>query len=123
MTALTTTAETVVAAVAARDGAALRAALTDDVELEALLPRGLLVGHGPDDVTAAFQRWFGDLPVFELVAATAGELGDRLHLRWRFRAQSTDGSSSLVEQQLYADAAEDGRIRRLRLLCSGFCPE
>ena len=123
MTVLATVAEQVVSAVAARDGSALRATLTDDVELEALLPRGLLVGHGPDAVAAAFQRWFGDLPSFELVAATAGEIGDRLHLRWRFRAQHADGPTCLVEQQLYADAAEDGRIRRVRLLCSGFCPE
>ena len=120
--AMTATAEAVVAAVVARDGEALRGTLTDDVQLEALLPRGLLEGRGPDEVSAAFARWFGDLARFDLVAATAGEIGPRLHLRWRFRAVFADGSAHLVEQQLYADTA-GGRLSRIRLLCSGFCGE
>jgi len=76
-------------------------------------------------VKAAFVQWFGHANQFELVDAVVGEVGPRLHMRWRMRLRSDrlgDGWF-VVEQQSYADADESDRIQRLSLLCSGYCSE
>jgi hypothetical protein len=115
----------VVEPLARRDFGGLAAALRDDVHLRALLPGGLKEWHGRAGVRAAFTAWFDDLDEFELVDAVVGEVGPRLHLRWRLRvrAERMTGRWHVVEQQVYADADADDRIYRLSLLCSGFCPE
>jgi hypothetical protein len=108
-----------------RDFERLGSALGDDVHLRALLPGRLVERHGADDVRGAFVRWFGDAVQFELVDAVVGEVGPRLHLRWRVRLQAErlgDGWF-VVEQLAYADTDESDRIRQLSLLCSGYCPE
>jgi hypothetical protein len=114
---------TLLEALARRDFGRLAAALRDDVHLRALLPRGLKEWHGRAGVEAAFTGWFGGYDEFELVDALAGQVGPRLHLRWRLRVRATrmEGEWLVVEQQVYADA--DDQIYRLSLLCSGFCPE
>jgi arsenite methyltransferase len=116
---------TVLEALARRDFGRLAAALRDDVHLRALLPGGLTEWHGRVGVEEAFTGWFGAFDEFEVVDAVAGEVGTRLHLRWRLRvgAARTAGRSLVVEQQVYADADADDQIYRLSLLCSGFCPE
>ncbi len=76
-------------------------------------------------IVGAFARWFGDTREFDLVEATVGEVGDRLHLQWRLRLQAErlgDGWF-IVEQQIYAATGEGGRIARLDLLCTGYRPE
>jgi len=74
---------------------------------------------------ATFARWFGDTDEFDLVEAVVGEVGARLHLRWRarLRAARLGDGWFVVEQQVYADTTADGRIARMSLLCSGYCPE
>lgn len=103
----------------------LASALCDDVHLRALLPRGLVEWDGASDVRAAFTTWFGDAEDFELVDATVGEVGPRLHLRWRVRvrAERLGDDWFVVEQQAYTDTDETDRIRQVSLLCSGYCPE
>jgi hypothetical protein len=110
---------------ATRDFERLGSALCDEVHLRALLPPGLFEWDGPDDVKAAFVRWFGDAQQFELVDAVVGEVGSRLHLRWRVRLQAErlGGRWFVVEQQAYADTDASDRIQHLSLLCSGYCPE
>jgi hypothetical protein len=110
---------------AEQDFARLASTLDDDAHLTALVPRGLKQWHGPAEIGATFTRWFGDVDDFELVDANVGEVGPRLYLRWRVRVRAGrlgDGWF-VVEQQVYADAGADGRITRLSLLCSGYCPE
>ena len=80
---------------------------------------------GVGAVTDAFGSWFGGAEDFELVDATVGEVGKRLHLTWRIRLRPApfgigDGWH-VIEQQAYADATET--IHALDLLCSGFQPE
>jgi hypothetical protein len=72
-----------------------------------------------------FAGWFGDTGDFDLVEATVGEVGGRLRLRWRLRlrAERLGPGWFTVEQQAYAGTAEDGRIARLDLLCTGYRPE
>jgi hypothetical protein len=112
-------------ALAARDYRQMTSALSKDVRLRAMLPRGPMDCNGADVVAGVFGSWFGDAEEFELVDATVGEVGGRLHLAWRMRVRPApfgigDGWH-VVEQQVYADASET--IDTLHLLCSGFRPE
>jgi hypothetical protein len=80
---------------------------------------------GAEAIARVFARWFGDTEDFELVEASVGEVGGRLHLQWqlRLRAQRLGAGWFTVEQQAYADTDDSGRIAGLDLLCTGFRPE
>jgi hypothetical protein len=110
---------------AAQDFDRLASVLSDDVHLSALLPGGLKERDGVGAVETIFTRWFGDSDEFELVDTSAGEIGTRLNLRWRvrMRAERLGPGWFVVEQQAYADRDDDGRIRNLSLVCSGYCAE
>jgi hypothetical protein len=110
---------------AGQDFARLGGALTGDVRLRALLPLGLREWTGAETIADVFASWFGDTEDFDLVEATAGEVGGRLHLHWRLRLQAERLGTGwfTVEQQAYADADQSGRIARLDLLCTGYRPE
>ena len=112
-------------ALATRDYQQMAATLSADVRFRAMLPPGPMDWNGADDVAAVFTSWFGDAEDFELIDATVGEVGGRLHLSWRLRVRPApfgigDGWH-VIEQQAYADAAET--IDSLDLLCSGFRPD
>ena len=81
--------------------------------------------EGPEAVTEVFSSWFGDAEDFELVDATVGEVGGRLHLSWRLRVRPAPFGIGegwyVIEQHAYADAGD--AIETLDLLCSGFHPE
>jgi hypothetical protein len=110
---------------AAQDFAKLGDALTAGARLRALVPSGLRELAGAGAIAGQFARWFGDTGNFELVQATVGEVGGRLHLHWRLRLQAERLGAGwfTVEQQAYADTGDDGRITRLDLLCTGYRPE
>ena len=110
---------------AAQDFAQLGDALAADARLRALLPLGLREWTGAEVIAGQFACWFGDTDDFELVEATVGEVGGRLHLHWRLRlqAQRLGAGWFTVEQQAYADTGDGGRITRLDLLCTGYRPE
>jgi hypothetical protein len=110
---------------AAQDFARLGNALTADVRLRALLPGGLREWAGAEAIADRFARWFGDTEDFELVNATIGEVGGRLHLHWRLRLRAARLGAGwfTVEQHAYADTGDGGRIARLDLLCTGYRPE
>ncbi len=107
---------------AAQDFSRIAATLDDAAHLSALLPRGFAEWDGSEQISAAFHHWFGEVERFELVDAVVGEVGPRLHLRWRVRVQAEARGQGwlVIEQQVYADAGSDGRLTRLNLLCSGF---
>ena len=110
---------------AAQDFSRIAATLDDDAHLTALVPSGFKQWQGAEQIGATFRRWFGDVDDFDLVDASVGEVGQRLHLRWRARVQAARLGVGwfVVEQQVYADTGADGRIAELFLLCSGFCRE
>ena len=110
---------------AAQDFARLGGALAADACLRALLPSGLWEWAGAEAIADRFARWFGDTEDFELVEAAVGEVGGRLHLHWRLRLRAERLGSGwfTVEQQVYADTGDGGRIARLDLLCTGYRPE
>ena len=109
----------------AQDFARIAATLDDDAHLTALVPSGFKQWHGTEEIGATLRRWFGDVDDFDLVDAAVGEVGQRLHLRWRVRVRAARLGVGwfVVEQQVYADTGSDGRIAQLFLLCSGFCRE
>ena len=110
---------------AVRDFNHLGSALSGEVHLRDLVPPGPKEWESVDEGTGAFSRWFGDAERFELVDAVVGEVGPRLHLRWRVRLQAERLGAGwfVVEQQAYADTDETDQITHLSLLCSGYCPE
>jgi hypothetical protein len=109
----------------AQDFTKLGGALAADACLRALVPSGLRERAGAEAIADQFVRWFGDTEDFDLIEATVGEVGGRLHLHWRLRLRAERLGSGwfTVEQQAYADADESGRIARLDLLCTGYRPE
>jgi hypothetical protein len=110
---------------ASQDFARLGGALAAGACLRALLPSGLREWTGAEVIADRFAGWFGDTQDFDLVEATVGEVGGRLHLQWRLRlrAERLGAGWFTVEQQAYADTDESGRIAGLDLLCTGFRPE
>src|ERR1700735_5544024 len=71
----------------AQDFGLLGGALAADARLRALVPSGLKEWAGAEAITDRFARWFGDTEDFELIEATVGEVGGRLHLQWRVRVR------------------------------------
>jgi len=112
-------------ALANRNFDRLAETLAPDVRFRAMLPPGPMDWEGANTVSGVFGSWFGDAQDFELVDATVGEVGGRLHLSWRLRVRPApfdigDGWH-VIEQQAYADAGDT--IDSLDLLCSGFHAE
>jgi hypothetical protein len=112
-------------ALANRDYGLMARTLGASVRLRAMLPPGPMDWEGPADVADVFRSWFGEAEDFELVDASVGEVGGRLHLSWRLRVRPApfgigDGWH-VIEQQVYADAGDT--ITSLDLLCSGFRAE
>ena len=110
---------------AARDFDAVVAALDPDVSFRALLPRRVLDVSGREAVRSAFETWFGDAERWDMIEAVIGEVGGLVHLRWRLRLTkpSLGPGDVVVEQQVYAHAGADGRLRNVALLCTGFRPD
>lgn len=112
-------------ALASRDFERMATTLGANIRFRALLPPGPMQWQGPDQVTAAFRSWFGGADEFELIDATVGEIGARLHLSWRIRVQPAPFGIGegwhVIEQHGYADAID--AIETLDLLCSGFRSE
>ena len=109
-----------VEAVSARDQSAIAACLAPDVEFRALVPPGLKERSGADDAAALVAGWFADSAELDLVESRADEVGDRLHLAYRFEGVR-NGDPYVVEQHLYCTVA-GGVIERADLLCSGRRP-
>lgn len=112
-------------ALAVRDFDAIAATLADEVHFRALLPSRVLELRGNGAVRGAFMGWFGRATLWELTEAVVGEVGGRVHLRWRARVtdHNIGEGTFVVEQQVYADAGTDGRFHEVALLCTGFRPE
>jgi hypothetical protein len=97
---------------ATQDFDSLRRSFEPDVRMRALVPTGLRVLEGPDQVADRFAAWFGDTQEFQTVDATHGDVAGPLH----------HGGWS-VEQQAYADCSVGGLLRVIDLVCSGYRAE
>jgi hypothetical protein len=106
-----------------RDFAAFADCLEPGVRFRALVPPGPFALDRADDVAAKFTAWFGGPDRFEVVDASAGQIGDKVCLRWRIRMWPADapGAARVVEQHVYLTGAD--QVATLDLLCSGFHAE
>jgi hypothetical protein len=109
-----------VEAVAAQDASAIAACFTPGVEFRALVPPGVRERTGAEDAAALIVGWFADSTELDLIESQTQEVGDRLHVAYRFEGVE-DGEPYVVEQHLYCTLA-GGIIERADLLCSGFRP-
>jgi len=108
-----------VAGIAAQDAAAIASCFAEDVEFRALTPNGLRERTGAVETAGLVAAWFGDSTELDLVESHADEVGDRVHISYRF-AGAEAGEPYVVEQQLYCVVNGGGKIERVDLLCSGF---
>ena len=111
-------ATTVATAVADRALDRLGEHLTDDVRLRALLPGGTIEEHGRDAVLARFDHWFGDYDTVLLSGASGDQVGDRVWVHYKLLFDP-DADTRVLTQTLVC-TVDEGRVRRLDLLCSGF---
>jgi len=107
-------------AVAAQDEAALAQCFAPAAEFRALTPPGLRERTGAVEASALISQWFGDSTELQLLDSHSAEVGDRLHVSYRF-AGVEEGEAYVVEQHLFCTIS-DGKIVRADLLCSGFRP-
>jgi ketosteroid isomerase-like protein len=110
-----------VEAVATQDGAALAECFVPDAEFRALIPPGLRERTGAVEAASLISQWFGDATDLRLLDSRSDEVGDRLHVSYRFTGVE-EGTAFVVEQHLYCTVRE-GKIARADLLCSGFRPD
>ena len=107
-------------AIADQDEASIAACFSDGVEFHALIPPGLRERTGAEDAAAMVAGWFADSTELHLVESRTEEVGDRLHIAYRFEGVEDD-EPYVVEQHLFCLLA-GGVIERAQLLCSGFRP-
>ena len=109
-------------AIAAKDEAALRGLLADDVDFKGLTPGRVWEGTGPDDVVeAVFGSWFGPSDTIERVVDVAERdpVADTAHVSYRFDLSNAKGTYVAEQQAYYRGGAS---IEHLRIMCSGFRP-
>ena len=108
-------------AVAAQDEAALAQCFASSAEFRALTPPGLRERSGAAEASGLISQWFSDSTELQLLDSQSSEVGDRLHVSYRFGGME-DGEAYVVEQHLFC-TIRDGKIVQADLLCSGFRPQ
>jgi TusA-related sulfurtransferase len=110
-----------VEAIAARDFEAIAGALARDARFRYLIPARSSQIVGAAAAGAKFLQWFGDAGVLTVQSVRVEPLADRISIRYRFLLRDRE-RWQVIEQQLYLDVDDDGRIAAIDLLCSGFRP-
>ena len=105
-----------------RNFAAMADCLSVAARMRAVTPVRELDLSGPSEISERFGMWFGDAAEFEVVEASLGAVGTRIHMRWRIRTSGRGGTTpaEIVEQHVFATVGH--RIESLDLVCSGFQP-
>jgi len=93
--------------------------LAHDVRLRALLPRGPETQVGAEVVAQRMRDWF-DRPAIRLESCCVEPVGDRWALAYRMLV-GAGAERTAVEQHCICEV-DDGRIRMIDLVCSGFRP-
>jgi len=104
-----------VEAIAAQDKSAIAACFRPGVEFRALIPPGLRERTGAEDTAALVAGWFAHSTELELVESQTEEIGDRIHVAYRFEGVE-EGELYVVEQHLFCMLVSgDHRTRRSAL--------
>jgi TusA-related sulfurtransferase len=110
-----------VEAIAARAFEGIAGALATDARFRFLIPSGTGQVAGAAAVAAKFLQWFGDADGLAVQIVRVEPLADRISAGYRFLLREHEGWE-VIEQQLYLDVDDDGRIAAIDLVCSGFRP-
>lgn len=97
-----------------------RQLLASDVRLRALLPSGPETHNGSAGTAHRIREWFDRGQRIRLDECRVESVADRWLLGYRFVAGEGSGQTA-VYQQCVCDV-EDGRIRAIDLVCSGYRP-
>ncbi len=111
-----------VSALATKDLEGLAGLFDPQVDFRGLTPGDEWRATDPDAVVEiVLGSWFEPADhVREVASVEARPFADRYQLRYRLHVQNDDGMF-VVEQQGYY-SAEEGRITRMGMVCSGFRP-
>jgi hypothetical protein len=122
-TSAASTARSWLDAVTERDLDRLAALLAPDVWTRVLLPRQLVEERTDRDVLDRLAAWFVTPEEVLLVDAAHHSLAGREHVRYAFllRPVWDPARWHLIEQAGYLRVA-GGVVRRIDLVCTGFCP-
>lgn len=112
--------EQLVRAIARQDPSAIADCFTPEAQFRALIPPGLREREEANETAALIAAWFSDSTDLDLIESELDEVGDRLHLAYRFQGVE-EGQPYVVEQHLFCTLKDD-KIARADLLCSGFRP-
>lgn len=115
--------ERFVAALAAKDGDALRAVLDPVLDFRALTPGKFWECDGADDLVdrVVLGHWFEPTDrITEVLRVDTDDVGARHRVGYRLAVTNDDGDH-VVEQQAYYESDGD-RITWLRILCAGYQP-
>jgi hypothetical protein len=117
-------ARTFLQAVVTCDEVALRRLLDDDVWLRAMLVRETVERHDAEQAVELFRHWFGTAHEVEVLHASTRPAATReaVTYRLRLRPHWDPGVWHVIEQTGYL-RVQDGRIRRIDLVCTGFVPQ
>lgn len=107
---------------AALDFERLESLFAPKVRFRALLPPRTCEENTAAAATGWLRRWFGAADTLEVLQSNAGQVFDRLYLRYRLRSHDATNGWRVIEQQAYCDLNE-GHIVDMWLLCSGFRPD
>lgn len=123
MSADTTVGERFARALLAKDWDAVAATLDPALDFRGLTPgRTWEAKSAGDAIEQVFNLWLEPTDeVQEVVDVSTDRVAHRDRVIYRFRVR-TPGGHYLCEQTAYYDAV-DGRIAKLRVLCSGFLAE
>jgi hypothetical protein len=109
-----------VAALAHRAWPELAAFFDSAVQFRALIPHGLRSAHNREGAANYLQKWFGDADSLVLLSSQVELIQDRLHITYRIHEH--EDQWYIVEQHAFC-TIDDGHIKFMDLLCSGFRPE
>ena len=118
----TTSSQTFLDHIAARNFEKLAGTLAPDAVARFLLPRGPQETAGADAIARRFEGWFGAAGSFTVLSTVNQPVGGRSLLQWRFSLSRDGRSTEVIEQVAFVDEGPAG-IYRLDLLCSGFLPD
>jgi hypothetical protein len=104
-----------------RDFVAVAGCFADGAHLRAVVPPGVREDDGPDAIAARFRLWTEPFEDYELVDGEVGRFHDLLRISYAVRGVHAEEGPCSFEQTAYAEVA-DGRIAKLRLVCSGDRP-
>lgn len=109
-------------ALAAKDQAALRLCLAQEIDFQALTPgrhwQATSAGEVVEEIVLG--SWFADGDRIKALRSASDEpVARRRRLVYELAVANADGEF-LVEQQAYYQCGEDGRITWMRMLCAGY---